>query len=610
MWSKERLGLIMIFASLGAIAAIIGFLFSYQQDSREAQIRSQGVSLARMLSSIPMGELTPSGSQGGVLEVLRRSQTSPDFAYAVVADTQGDPLAQVGAAGVIVPDIAPPSEPSAWLGERSVVEPGSGRDILEFHAPLFEHTELAGHIRLGYFRPHFGLSFEQLPFFATLALPIFLLTPLFYLLIKREIRPLQTMNNEIAGLIESGDFHTVQIHASGEFGEFMRRFNAFIESIQNRIQALQAEQTSLLTSTKVLSYKRARIEAVLQALPEAVVVLDESASVSYANAKLATLLGVAIDQVVGRGPRDWCEDSELLAFLTRYEGGAAAGFAPESMVFSPKSGSDLSIEVRVYPLFSPKDPSQLLGTLIVFRDVTEEALARRSRGEFVAQVAHELKTPLNVLALYSESLLGEDGQSEELRIEAINVIHDEVERLATLINNLLSITKIEMGGLHLDRQRVRLHDLLSDAFHNISQNGRDRGLQFHLELPKELSAVYVDKDLMRIAINNLLTNAIKYNRPGGTVTLGAGETEESIRISVRDTGIGIAPEERERIFEKFFRSNDEQVREQTGHGLGLPLVRQIAQLHHAELHLDSVPGEGSEFVIEIQKESQALKQAI
>jgi PAS domain S-box-containing protein len=512
MWSKERLGLIMILASLGAITVIIAFLFSYQQDSREAQIRSQGISLARLLSSIPQQQLAPSQGQGGILQVLQRSRTNPDFAYAVVVDTEGDPQAEAAAAGVIVPDTALPSEPSSWLGERTLVEPTSGRTILEFHAPLFEHTELGGYIRLGYFKPRFGLSFEQLPFFATLALPIFLLTPLFYVLIKREIRPLQAVNSEIGELIASGDFHKVQIHASGELGEFMRRFNTFIESIQTRIKDLQAEQTSLLTSTKVLSYKRARVEAVLQSLPEAVVVLDESATVSYANAKLATLLGVALDAVVGHRPRDWCEDPDLLAFLARYEGGAMAGFAPESMVFSPQAVSDLSIEVRVYPLFSPKDASQLLGTLIVFRDVTEEGLAKRSRGEFVAQVAHELKTPLNVLAMYSESLMGEDGQSEALRIEAVNVIHDEVERLATLINNLLSITKIEMGGLHLDRQRVRLHDLLEDAFNNVSQSGRGRGLKFQLELPKELSAVYVDKDLLRIAINNLLTNAIKYNR--------------------------------------------------------------------------------------------------
>lgn len=610
MWSKERLGLIMILASLGAIAVIIGFLFSYQQDSREAQIRSQGIGLARLLSNIPLPQLAPPQGQRGILEVLRRSQTSPDFAYAVVVDGQGNPQAEVASPGVIVPDIAPPSGPSSWLGERIVAEPTSGRTILEFHAPLFESTELAGYVRLGYFEPQFGLNLEQLPFFATLALPIFLLTPLFYLLIRREIQPLQAVSSEIGALIESGDFHKVQIHASGEFGEFMGRFNAFIESIQKRIAELQREQTGLLTSTKVLSYKRARVEAVLQALPEAVVVLDESATVSYANAKLGTLLGVAHDSVVGHRLRDWCEDPDLLAFLARYEGGAMTGFAPESMVFSPAAGSDLNIEVRAYPLFSPKDASQLLGTLIVFRDVTEESLARRSRGEFVAQVAHELKTPLNVLAMYSESLLGEDGQSEALRIEAVNVIHDEVERLATLINNLLSITKIETGGLHLDRRRVRLHDLLEDAFHNVSQSGRGRELQFRLELPKELSAVYVDKDMLRIAINNLLTNAIKYNRAGGTVTLYAEETEDSIRIGVRDTGIGIPPEDRERIFEKFFRSSDEQVRKQTGHGLGLPLVRQIAQLHGAKLSLDSVPGEGSEFVIEIGKESLALKQAI
>lgn len=280
------------------------------------------------------------------------------------------------------------------------------------------------------------------------------------------------------------------------------------------------------------------------------------------------------------------------------------------MEFSPESAPEKTLEVSGYPLFAPNGRADLLGTLIIFRDVTEESLAKRSRGEFIAQVAHELKTPLNVLAMYGESLLTEDGQSEEFRVEAVNVISDQVERLSTLINNLLSITKIEIGGMHIERNRVRMNDLLEDAFADVAQIGRGRDLDFQLDLPKELSALFVDKDLLRIAINNLLTNAIKYNRPGGSVFLEAEETDDEIRINVRDTGLGIAPEDQAHIFDKFYRSSDTAVRAQTGHGLGLSLVRQIVQLHRGELEVNSMPGQGSEFVIRFAKDASMLKQAV
>jgi signal transduction histidine kinase len=115
---------------------------------------------------------------------------------------------------------------------------------------------------------------------------------------------------------------------------------------------------------------------------------------------------------------------------------------------------------------------------------------------------------------------------------------------------------------------------------------------------------------MRVAINNLLTNAIKYSNPGGAVSMSAEETEQTVRVSVRDNGVGISPEDQERIFDKFFRSEDDNVRQRTGHGLGLSLAREIIQLHHGTLSVNSVPGEGSEFIVEFSKEANLLKQAV
>jgi signal transduction histidine kinase len=212
--------------------------------------------------------------------------------------------------------------------------------------------------------------------------------------------------------------------------------------------------------------------------------------------------------------------------------------------------------------------------------------------------------------MYSDALQGEDGLSEAFRVEATNVIRDEVERMSMLISNILSITKIEMGSLKVQRQRVKLHDLLKDAFETVARSGRGDDLQFELDLPREIGAVSVDKDLLRIAINNLLTNAIKYNRPGGSVTLSAEEYEDTVRITVRDTGIGVAPEDREKIFTKFYRSSAEPVQSKSGHGLGLSLVREIVQLHQGTISVSGAPEQGTEFVIEFSKNADLLKQAV
>lgn len=167
-----------------------------------------------------------------------------------------------------------------------------------------------------------------------------------------------------------------------------------------------------------------------------------------------------------------------------------------------------------------------------------------------------------------------------------------------------------MGSMSIERTRVKLRDLLQDAFDSCARAGREKGIDFRLDLPREISPVALDKNLMRVAVNNLLTNAIKYNAPGGAVSMTAEEGEQTVRVLVKDNGIGISPADQERIFDKFYRSEDEAVRQRSGHGLGLSLAREIIQLHHGTLKVNSTPGAGSEFIIEFNKEANLLKQAV
>jgi len=610
MRHNERLGLIVVFSSLSVIAVIIAVMFSAQRSYEEEQIRTHVGSLVQMMGKMSWDQLAAENTNQDALSILHYSRGDSRYAYSALVDAAGSTHRQMSVPGVVIPQSALMQAPSTWMGEREVIAQDSGDAFLEFYSPVLSKGELNGYIKLGYFKPGFGINFKQIPFLATLALPIFLLAPLFYFLLKREVAPLKQVNNKIEEMIKQSANQKLELHTSDEISSFLERFNQFIEMTVDKSRHLENERNDLFANTKLLAYRQDKSEALLQTIPDAILVLDMLGVPSYANSKITAVLGVQPDEIIGHRLSEWCKIPEVMNYLTRYENKSYQGYAGESITFNPQNDSSKTLKLNAYPLFSPKQDDKLLGTLVVIRDITEEHMMRVSRGEFVAQVAHELKTPLNVLAMYSEALLGEDGETLETRVDGLNIIHDQVERLSNLINNLLAITRIELDGIEVQKQRVRLHEMLDDALASISQSGRGRNLEFIKDIPKEISAIYADKELLSIAVNNLLTNAIKYNKPGGQVVLHAEENDDQVLISVRDTGIGISAEDQQHVFDKFFRSNDDSVREQTGHGLGLSLVNQIVNLHHGQMELKSQAGEGSEFIIRLDKDSNVLQQAM
>ena len=446
---------------------------------------------------------------------------------------------------------------------------------------------------------------------AALVLSNLLLVALFGWLLRRHLHPLKAARVALDSAPEGDWSAPAEATATGEIGRYLQVFDLVLGRARERVRALEAELSDGRTWNKILTYQKVRIEAVLRSLPSGLMVMDEAGSVIYANDKLGAMLGVDPEDIVGRELDEWCQESKLLGFLACRDGGRGHSF-PGGMIdlVHPHNPAN-HLSVVAYPLFPPRDSSEILGTLVVFSDVTEERMAKKTRKELIAQLSHELKTPLHVIGMYGEMLLEDDdeGSRDRLRVESANVIKDEVERITSLINNMLSLSRMEMGNVALDRKRTRLNDLLRDAFETATRNGKDLDLRFRLELPNDVSLINVDKELLRVAINNLLTNAIKYNRPGGVV-LGAREDDDRFEIYVRDTGIGIASDDRSRIFDKFFRAESTVESSVEGHGLGLSLTREIIQAHFGEIDVTSVPGEGSEFVIRLKKTPILIKEAV
>jgi two-component system sensor histidine kinase VicK len=600
---SNRLGLSMIAASLVVIGLIVVATLAFQARGHERQIRSQGVSLSRSLSSLPFEQLAAGADRRSVLQTAVGAQRSEGFAYALLVSPTGKVLVEVNMPGAVVPAVTLPQEPAAWFDERELRSPEDGRRIIEFHAPVMDRGNLAGFVRLGYFGDPPRPGVEQLSSSALLALPIFLLTPLFYGLMRREMVPLARLGTTLQGLVQAGGSPAVPLAAGLQLEDFVERFGRFLGSTEARMRELEAERLNSVASNRLLAYRKDKVEVVLQSLPDGVIVLDESCTPTFANARLESLIGVAPAQAVGRALREWCTQPLLLEFLLRHQvraGEAAPRAARAELSLDGVPARQLSL--ASYPLFAPQDRGSVFGTLIVIRDTTQEHLAREAGADFVAHVSHELKTPLTSITSYSELLMDSPAPDEALRVEAVNVIHDEAQRMAGLINNLLSISKLETGAMKLERQRVNLRELLADSFESQRQSALGKGLDFRIDVPPNLGAAALDKDLFRIAINNLLSNAIKYNRPGGHVVLSAEDSDEqTLAIHVRDGGIGIPADQRERIFDKYFRVRDAAAAGRSGHGLGLYLVRQIVDLHQGSITVDSQPGRGTEFCIRVRK---------
>ena len=598
----------MIAASLIAIALISGLVYYYQAKGHEEKIRLNGVALTRALASADYAQVVPESGNNSLLSRLISAQASDDFAYGLVVDPAGRELYATTQASRIAPPAGMPTAPFDWYGEHLVTSLSGGRTIREFFAPVMKAGDLAGFVRLGYYDRSSTFLSNEISSLALMALPVFLLTVLSYFVIRRELKPLERMGAQVEAAARSFGARTdaeAQPHANADF---MQRFDQFMQLIQERVQLRESQAIALQTNTRLLSYRQEKAEAALNAMPEGLVVIDDACLATYANTKAETLLSHSATAIVGRPPEEWCNEKTVLDFILRFRN-APAGTVLTSIEYQPEGSSGRRVSVAAYPLFSPRDKDNLFGRLIILRDVSSEYLARQAGAEFVSHVSHELKTPLNTLATYSELLQDFARLKEAERVDAVNVIHGEVERMTVLINNLLNISKLETGTLQLTRTRVKLHELLRDAFDDINSHALGTGINLQMNIPPDLGSVRLDKAMFRIAIDNLLSNAVKYSNAPGRVVLSAWLLDDhQIQISVKDQGIGMTSEDAAHVFEKYYRANSTESANRSGHGLGLYLARQIIEQHHGTITVKSELGKGTEFLITFKAQSVNLEE--
>jgi signal transduction histidine kinase len=249
----------------------------------------------------------------------------------------------------------------------------------------------------------------------------------------------------------------------------------------------------------------------------------------------------------------------------------------------------------------------VFGGYLLLRDVNRDVRMTEVRAQFVASVSHELKTPLTAIRMFAETLAMGRSRDERTKAEYLETIVNESERLARLVDNVLDFSKIEQGKKIYRLRPTRLEEVAEAAVRAMQFPLAQQGFELHLSIQEDMPALQADADAIQQAILNLLTNAMKYSGEAREIDLRLGARNGDAVIEVADHGLGLAPEEQKRVFEKFYRAPSHESRLIAGTGLGLTLVAHIARAHGGRAEVESALGAGSVFRIFIPMKPVAVE---
>ena len=351
--------------------------------------------------------------------------------------------------------------------------------------------------------------------------------------------------------------------------------------------------------------KLAAAEAVIAAVPDPLILLDERRRIVRANAQAAAFIGITPE------PRDLAaafRNPAVLAAADAVLGGERARVVDFSLT--------VPVERQLRARFARIDHPSPDGAVAVLSlyDITELKRAEQMRADFIANASHELRTPLATLIGFIETLRGPARDDAEARERFLAIMHGQASRMARLVEDLMSLSRIELNEHVMPRDRVALSPLLRQIAETLELRAGERDIRICLAVPPDLPDVLGDRDELAQVFQNLIDNAIKYGRSGSEITLraetasrpnwGSSSSENAmVCVAVCDHGEGIPHEHLPRLTERFYRVDTARSREMGGTGLGLAIVKHILNHHRGFLEVESTPGVGSVFMVFLRAHS-------
>ena len=399
-------------------------------------------------------------------------------------------------------------------------------------------------------------------------------------LARQLTRPLSE-TRDAAIRVASGDYAAeVPVNGRDELGELARAFNYMAEEIEHYVGEIQEQKS--------------RLEAVLEASPEAVVATDPAERVTMVNPAAARMLGVRhSDQ--GR-PLDELGTPEGIVRCVREA--AANGVAVREVEFGEKTFWAYAARMDRRETNGSNNDA---GIILAVRDITEHRSLEKAKTAFVSDFSHELRTPLTTIQSAVGLLERARERLDPLEHRALELAEGELARIRAMVDELMTLAQMDSWQYQLEVGPADLGEVIRTAMRSVETKAQRFGIEVYFEDGAEHRCVCDVQKLYQVFLN-LLDNAIKYSDPGDRVDVTVDEGPSWMTVRIRDTGIGIPPEDLEQLFERFYRVNKDRSRATGGSGLGLAISKQIVEMHGGGISVDSEVGQGSTFLIHLPTE--------
>lgn len=401
------------------------------------------------------------------------------------------------------------------------------------------------------------------------------------LIISRAItRPIEEMQEQALHIADGDYSNQVKIYSNDELGQLGKAFN----TLSVRIERSQEESDS----------ERRRLDSVLSHMTDGVLATDRHGNISVVNQMALNFLNVTEDEIINKPINEALGLDETAQDLISNQ---------KEIVVTANSGT--RNEVILHASFSliKRVTGFVSGSVCVLHDVTEQMKNENSQRQFVSNVSHELRTPLTSMHSYIEALSEGAWKDPEIAPQFLKVTQEETERMIRMINDLLSLSRMDRGVSRMDMEWVNLNDFVSHILNRfdmiVKTDNNEKKYTIKRELGTQALWVEIDTDKMMQVIDNIMNNAIKYSPDGGVITVRLVQNLNHVILSISDQGLGIPRKDLGKIFDRFYRVDKARSRAQGGTGLGLAIAKEIVEAHHGRIWADSSEGQGSTFYISL-----------
>lgn len=448
-------------------------------------------------------------------------------------------------------------------------------DMLYVALPLKEQNEPIGVVRLAL--PLESVQRELLAIRRIVVLGMFfalgLAFILSYIVASWIIKPINRII-QVSRKFSEGDFsHRIIKHSKDEIGELAVTLNKMAGDLEDKIKEVEAQNQKLA--------------AIFNSMIEGIILVDKTSRIISINPAIEKIFGILKRDAQGKVFLEIIRNNEIFELIDNVLSNGKIITAQVTLILPVRR----IFEVNCLPIF---DNGVVDGCLAVIHDITEIRRLETVRRDFVANVSHELKTPLTSIKGFVETLLEGALDDKKNNRNFLKIIQDHAERLNNLVNDLLSLSSLESKEMPLELRSVNLGQEVDEVILGFSSQVKKKNVEIKNMLEPDI-LVKADKERIKQVFTNLIDNAIKFNKENGSVKIYSHKINGKVRIIVEDSGIGIPEKDIPRIFERFYRVDKARSRELDGTGLGLSIVKHIIELHGGNLEIESVEGLGSKF---------------